>query len=178
MQKLLLMSNNIFFAVLHLILTLLLAILVTFSTTRLFIRALRRKYQITTKNTAFAILLASVIFAVGYILSGLVEPIFKMVAMVKMIEKSSTDIFFTVLKYSIIFVVLGFLLSFLVVITGMYLFNLINTEIDELQEISENNIAVGILVGIIITVITLFVKGAVVFLVENLIPYPDLPIRT
>ncbi|MDW8297377.1 MAG: DUF350 domain-containing protein, partial [Raineya sp.] len=128
--------------------------------------------------TAFAILLASVIFAVGYILSGLVEPIFKMVSMVKMIEKSSTDVFFSVLKYSIIFIVLGFVLSFVVVLMGMYLFNLVNTEINELQEISENNVAVGILVGVIIVVITLFVRGAIIFLVENLIPYPELPIRT
>lgn len=172
------MNSNLFLAILHLVMTLLLAVLVTFSTTRLFIRAIRRKYQMTTKNTAFAILLASVIFAVGYILSGVVEPIFKMVAMVKIIEKNATDVFFSVLKYSLIFVVLGFGLAFLVVITGMYLFNFINTEINELQEVSENNIAVGILVGMIIVVVTLFVKGAVVFLVENLIPYPQMPIRT
>ncbi|MCS6795417.1 MAG: DUF350 domain-containing protein [Raineya sp.] len=172
------MNSSLFLAILHLIMTLLLAVLVTFGTTRLFIRAIRRKYQITPQNTAFAILLASVIFAVGYILSGLVEPIFKMVSMVKMIEKSSTDVFFSVLKYSIIFIVLGFVLSFVVVLMGMYLFNLVNTEINELQEISENNVAVGILVGVIIVVITLFVRGAIIFLVENLIPYPELPIRT
>jgi uncharacterized membrane protein YjfL (UPF0719 family) len=72
----------------------------------------------------------------------------------------------------------GFVVSFLVVLLGMYLFNLINTEIDELQEISQNNIAVGILVGVIIIVITLFMKGSIIFLLENLIPYPELPIRT
>jgi hypothetical protein len=60
----------------------------------------------------------------------------------------------------------------------MYLFNFINTEIEELEEISKNNVAVGILVGAIIIVITLFVKGSIIFFLENIIPYPELPFRT
>lgn len=169
---------QLFLSVLYLLVSLALALLVTFSTTRLFIKAIRRKYQITPQNISFAILLAAVIFSVGYIISGVLDPVFKMIATVRLMEKSATDTFFSVAKYGIIFVAVGFVVSFLVVLLGMYLFNLINTEIDELQEISKDNVAVGILVGTIIIVITLFVKGSIIFLLENLIPYPELPIRT
>lgn len=172
------MTSNLFLAILHLVMAFLLAVLVTFSTTRVFIRKVRRKYNITPQNVSFAILLASVIFSVGYIISGLEEPIFKVVSTVRAIEENAVNVFFGAIKYILIFVVLGYIFSFLVVLLGMYLFNLINTEIDELQEISQNNVAVGILVGVIIVVIALFVKGTIVFLVENLIPYPELPIRT
>jgi len=169
---------QLFLSILYLLISLVLALLITFSTTRLFIRAIRRKYQITLQNVSFAILLAAVIFSVGYIISGVLEPFFKMIDTVRLMEKSAIDTFFSIVKYGIIFVAVGFVVSFLVVLLGMYLFNLINTEINELQEISQNNIAVGILVGVIIIVITLFVKGSIIFLLENLIPYPELPIRT
>lgn len=172
------MTSNLFLAILHLVMAFLLAVLVTFSTTRVFIRKVRRKYNITPQNVSFAILLASVIFSVGYIISGLEEPIFKVVSTVRAIEENAVNVFFGAIEYILIFVVLCYIFSFLVVLLGMYLFNLINTEIDELQEISQNNVAVGILVGVIIVVIALFVKGTIVFLVENLIPYPELPIRT
>ncbi|GAB4487955.1 MAG: hypothetical protein OHK0045_09110 [Raineya sp.] len=169
---------QLFLSILYLFISLALALVVTFSTTRLFIKAIRRKYQITPQNIAFSILLAAIIFSVGYIVSGVLEPFFKLVPIVRLIEKSPTDTFFSIAKYGAIFVLASFLVSFVVVSLGMYLFNLINTEIDELQEISKDNIAVGILVGAIIIVITLFVKGSIIFLLENLIPYPDLPIRT
>ncbi|PKQ69639.1 DUF350 domain-containing protein [Raineya orbicola] len=172
------MKISLFLAILHLIMTFLLAVLVTFSTTRIFIRFIRRKYQITPQNVSFAVLLASVIFSVGYIISGLGEPIFKAVNIIRTTETETTAVFFGALKYTLIFILLGYIFSFAVVVLGMYLFNFINTEIDELQEISQNNIAVGILVGTIIIVVSLFVKESIVFLIENLIPYPEMPIRT
>ncbi|WP_448530235.1 DUF350 domain-containing protein [Raineya sp.] len=172
------MTGNLFIAILHLVMAFILAVLVTFSTTRIFLRAIRRKYQITPQNISFAILLASVIFSVGYIISGLEEPIFKVVNTIRAMETETTSVFFGAVKYILIFITLGYIFSFIVVALGMYLFNLINTEIDELQEISQNNIAVGILVGVIIIVIALFVKGTIIFLIENLIPYPEMPIRT
>jgi uncharacterized membrane protein YjfL (UPF0719 family) len=169
---------EIFLAIVYLLISLILGLLVTFSTTRLFIRAIRRKYNMTPQNTSFAILLASVIFSVGYIISGVLEPAFKMIATVRMLEKSGADVFFSIVKYGTIFGAVGFVVSFLVIFLGMYLFNFLNTEIEELEEISNNNIAVGILVGTIIIVITLFVKGSIIFFLENLIPYPEMPMRT
>jgi uncharacterized membrane protein YjfL (UPF0719 family) len=165
-------------SIVFLIISLILGLLVTFSTTRLFIRLIRRKHQITPDNVSFAVLLAAVIFSVGYTISGVLEPFFKMVSTVRMLEKNSADAFFSILKYGSIFVVAGFIVCFLVIFLGMYLFNLINTEIEELEEISKNNVAVGILVGAIIIVITLFVKGSIIFFLENIIPYPELPFRT
>lgn len=168
------MNTHFFLSIIYLAISLVLGLLVTFITSRLFTRFIRRKYQITPNNTSFAFLLAAVIFSVGYIISGVLDPIYKMINVIRLIDTDTASMFFDVLKYGIVFIVIGYIVAFLIIILAMYLFNLINTEIDELEEISKDNVAVGILVGTIIIVITLFVKTSIIFFLENLIPHPEL----
>lgn len=172
------MTSQIFFAILYLVISLASGLLFTFGTYRIFIRLIRRRYNITPKNISFALLSASVIFSVCYIIAGVLDTVFKMISTLRATANDGSSIFLDVMKYGTLFMGLGFVISFLVILLAMYIFNFINTEIDELQEVSDNNIAVGILLGVIIITITMFVKGSIVFLLENLIPYPKLPFRT
>ncbi|MEM6299434.1 MAG: DUF350 domain-containing protein, partial [Bacteroidota bacterium] len=49
------------------------------------------------------------------------------------------------------------------------------THFDEFEEIRQNNIAIGILTGVIMIVISMFVKDSVIQLMESLVPYPEVP---
>jgi uncharacterized membrane protein YjfL (UPF0719 family) len=54
----------------------------------------------------------------------------------------------------------------------MYVFTLLTREIKELEEISKDNKAVGLMTGVIIIVIALFVKDSTILLLDSFIPYP------
>ncbi|TAE74365.1 MAG: DUF350 domain-containing protein [Bacteroidetes bacterium] len=164
----------LFLAGTQLVLALLLAILVTFLSYRILRAFMVKKYNITEDNFAFALLCSSILFSVGYIISGTLQPAINVVRILSKEITKNSDLFFESIKYISLFVLLGFFVSFVVIMLGMYLFTLLTKNIDEFKEIGKDNKAVGLLVGVIIIVIALFVKDSTVLLLEAFIPYPKL----
>lgn len=169
--------NTFGLALIELTLSLILAVLVSFVTFRLFYYFINRHYPVKPDNLAFAILSGAILFSVGHIISGIIRP---MLAVIRTLEAQNHDFWFLLkntLQYSTLFIGLGFLVSFICTITGLYLFMLLTRNINEFEEISKDNRAVGILTGVIIIVIAIFVRDSAVLLLESMVPYPDLPIR-
>jgi hypothetical protein len=169
--------NLFFLALFQLILSLILAVLVAFITFRLFRYFLVKRYKIELSNVSFSILLSAVLLSVANILSGIINPLLNVIRTLNEYEKSTNVFILKSLQYIVFFIGLGFLVAFVVIGLGLYLFTILTRNIHELEEISHDNKAVGILTGVIILVIAIFVKDSVVFLLESLIPYPSLPIR-
>jgi uncharacterized membrane protein YjfL (UPF0719 family) len=172
------LTKTFFLALFQLGLSLILAVLVAFITFKIFRYFLVKKYKIELDNVAFAILSASILFSVGYILSSIVQPTLNAIRTLGESSKSSMEFMSKSTQYTLLFVGVGFLVAFVVIILGLYLFTLLTRNINEFEEIGKNNIAVGILTGVIIIVIAIFVKDSVGFLLESLSPYPHSPIRT
>lgn len=173
------MNTKLFsLALLQLGLSLVFAVLAMFFTFRLFRFFLVKKYKIQLDNISFALLMASILFSVGHIISGVIRPMLNAIRTLSEYSKSPNEILIKSIQYSLLFVGLGLFISLIVIVIGLYLFTLLTRNINEFEEIGKDNKAVGILTGVIIVVISLFVQDSVVLLLESLIPYPDFPVRT
>lgn len=169
------MNNKLLFlASTQLVLALLLSILVTFLSYKIFRAFMVKRYKITEDNFAFALLCSAILFAVGYIISGTLQPALSVIRILSQEIKSNSELFFASAKYVSLFVLLGFFVSFIVIMLGMYLFTLLTRNVKEFEEIGKDNKAIGLLVGVIIIVIALFVKDSTILLLEAFIPYPKL----
>ena len=173
------MSTKLFFlALLQLGLSLILAVSVAYLTFKIFRYFLVKRYKIEIENLAFAILSGAILLAVAHIVSGVVQPVLSVIRTLAEYSQSTSYVILKSIQYSVLFVGLGFSIAFIVTITGLFLFTLLTRSINEFEEISKDNRAVGILTGVIIIVIAIFVKDSAVLLLESLIPYPEFPVKT
>jgi uncharacterized membrane protein YjfL (UPF0719 family) len=169
--------NNLTLALIQLGLSLVLAVVVAYISFNLFRYFLVKRYKIALNNVSFAILSGTVMLAVAHILSGIIQPTLSVIRTLNDYSQSGTDFILKSLFYILLFIGLGFTLSFLAISLGLYLFTILTRQIHELEEISKDNKAVGILTSVIIIVIAIFIKDSTVFLLEALIPYPTLPVK-
>lgn len=133
-----------------------------------------KKLQIDHSNTAYNILIAAVLFAVGYIVSGVVEPIVDAFRLLAKTDISSVSLTLKFLAFGGLYIAIAYTLSIVISLLSVYTYTRI-TPLDEPTEIKNNNIGVGILIASIIIILSLFTKSGIVILVESLVPYPDLP---
>ena len=166
--------NTKFFilSIIQLILAFFLAITVTYFTNKYLHKFFSKWYKIKTFNFSSAILSASVVFSAGYLISGILQPAFNAIRIFGHSISSNADFFFTSTKYLLIFLGIGTGVSVIVMITGLYIFTKLTRGVKEFEEIKKDNLAVGLITGVIIIVIALFVKDSIVLLLESIIPYP------
>jgi uncharacterized membrane protein YjfL (UPF0719 family) len=69
-------------------------------------------------------------------------------------------------------IVLGGMIAFTTIYAALQIFMWLTKDLDELQEIKENNIAVGILLGVIIVSMALLLQPGVDTILNSLIPFP------
>lgn len=69
-------------------------------------------------------------------------------------------------------IILGGMIAFTTIYTALQIFMWLTKDLDELKEIKENNIAVGVLLGIIIVSMALLLQPGVDTILNSLIPFP------
>ncbi len=69
-------------------------------------------------------------------------------------------------------IILGGMIGFTTIYTALQIFMWLTEDLDELNEIKENNTAVGILLGIIIVSMALLLQPGVDAILNSLIPFP------
>jgi uncharacterized membrane protein YjfL (UPF0719 family) len=170
-------TRLVYLASAQLILALILAILVTFFSYKIFRYFLVKRYQIQMDNFAFALLSSSILFSVGYIISGTLQPAMNVIRILGQQTKSTVELFLESVRYISLFVGIGFVISSIITLLGLFIFTQLTRNINEFEEISKDNKAVGLITGVIIIVIAMFVKDSTVLLLESFIPYPKLLIN-
>jgi uncharacterized membrane protein YjfL (UPF0719 family) len=135
----------------------------------------KKRYEVKNDNIAFSIFISAIIFSVGLIVSTAFEPAMNVIQLIQNTVESKKELFFEFTKYLFLFIFIGIIVSALVVVISVKLYNLLTKKIKELKEISDNNVAVALITGVIIIVIALFAKDSVAMMIESLIPYPELP---
>ena len=134
----------------------------------------RTKHGIEEENTAYNIFIANVLFSIGYVITGVIQPI---ITSFRLITNTTTDvapIISQFLLYSTIYVVISYSISLMITFLGVKIYSWL-TPLDEFNELKNNNVGVGIIIGSIIIVLTLMSKSGIILLIEAIVPYPEMP---
>ncbi len=167
-------TKLVYLASIQLGLALVLAIMVTFFSYKIFRYFLVKRYQIRIDNFAFALLSSAILFSVGYIISGTLQPAINVIRILGQRSQSMAEVFVESVRYISLFVGIGFVISSIITLLGLFIFTQLTRNVQEFEEISKDNKAVGLITGVIIIVIAMFVKDSTVLLLESFIPYPKL----
>ena len=130
----------------------------------------KKRYDINHTNQAFGIFMSGVLFSVGYLVSGVIQPLLSLFRILSSKENIST-LLISFIGYGALYIMTAYVVALLVCLLGMLIYNYL-TPIDEIQELKNNNIAVALVVGSIIVTLSLMTRGGVELLIESFIPYP------
>lgn len=133
----------------------------------------KKRYGISQNNQAFGIFMASVLFSVGYMVSGVVQPLLSLFRILSTRDGSTVHLVGSFIGYGGLYIGLAFVVALVVCFLGAVIYNYI-TPIDEIEELKNNNIAVALVVGSIIITLSLMTRDGVELLIESFIPYPEM----
>jgi uncharacterized membrane protein YjfL (UPF0719 family) len=144
---------------------------VLFLTFKFFLFWADKRYGIKNFNMSLSILIGSILFSVGLILQEAVSPA---IMTIQNLYQQTQDLGFTLLSgtlYMLIYFALSTVFSFCVI---FFIFTVLTRKINEMDEIKRDNIAIAIVLGVVIIVMVLLVKGGFSQLVDAIIPVPEL----
>lgn len=133
--------------------------------------------EIRKNNAAVGILVGSIILAVSIVCRSSLE---SAVTVLSFALHSVDSTFLTYLKYSGIMLahmVLAGIIAFFGVYFGIRVFMWLTRDIDELEEIKKNNVAVAVIIGVIVVSMALFLAPGIQSLLDGLIPFPPAAIN-
>ena len=149
-------------------------IVILFITYRLFRIYGSRRLGIKEDNNAYLILIASVLFSLGWILSGVINPILSYYRIASNEHSSAINLFLSFILTGGVYILITYLLSLIIILTGISLYTYM-TPLKESQALKENNIGVAIVLASIIIVLSLFCKDGIILFIESIVPYPEFP---
>lgn len=126
------------------------------------------------KNLAFMIFMSSSIFSVCYLMLGTLGPLTSTLEILTNSDLSTGQILGKYAVFLSLFLLIGYLLGLIINFIAYKLFTLITTTVDEFEEIQNGNIGVAIMASVFIIVIALFCSEPFVWLLESLVPYPEI----
>ena len=131
----------------------------------------RKKFAIQQNNQAYGIFMAAVLFAVGYTMSSVIQPLLSLFRIYASRDMDAWQLGFSFFWQGCVFIACGFVLAVSISFIGVVLYSYI-TPIDEFAEIGNNNIAVALVVSSIVITLSVLTHDGVALLMESFIPYP------
>jgi len=132
----------------------------------------RKRYDIQPGNLAYSIFTASVLFSIGYIMSGVIQPLISLFRLLAARENDSINLALSFIGTGAIYIALSFAAGVVIVTAAIAIYTFL-TPIDEFKELKNNNVGVAVIVGTIIITLSLMTRDGVSLLIESLIPYPE-----
>lgn len=167
-------TNLLFLSTIHLILSIFIGVMVLYLSYYFTLKVFqKKKYEIDKSNFAFGIFMSSILLSVGIIVSTAYAPSMSLIQLLQKSTADKTELFTQFSKYFLMFLGIALVVSFLIVIISVRLYNMLTKNIKELKEISENNMAIALITGVMIIVVVLFAKDSVGMIIESLLPYPE-----
>tara|TARA_B100002052_G_scaffold299118_1_gene335430 strand:- start:6262 stop:6789 length:528 start_codon:yes stop_codon:yes gene_type:complete len=169
-------NNELFFnSITQLIISIVIGTIVLYSSYKIIDKYIRSKHGIELNNSAYGILCASILFSVGYLISGVKDPIINSVELIQRNPDFSGSVFFEGLKYSGLFLAISVFVIWLINLLSIYLFTIMTKDVKEFEEIKNNNLAISLITAVIVISISLMVKPSLYLILESFVPYPDMP---
>ena len=160
----------------ELIISILIGVTLLYITYKIMDRFIRDKYKMGIDNTSYAIFLGSVLFSVGYMITGVKDPILNSLQLLESQPGYDGSPFFDLIKYSALFIGIIVFLAALINVIAIFLFMIMTSKVDELSEMRRKNISVSIITAVIVISVSLMVKDSVYLILDAFVPYPEIPI--
>lgn len=125
-------------------------------------------------NVAYSILMATVLFSIGYSVSSVIQPLVSAFRLMNETSDSAFELAGSFLLHGGFYIVITYVVSLIVTIIGVGIYTYL-TPLDEWEEIRKNNIGVAIVVSVIVITLNMMSRSGVALLIESIIPYPSLP---
>jgi uncharacterized membrane protein YjfL (UPF0719 family) len=132
----------------------------------------RKRYDIRPGNLAYSIFTAAVLFSVGFLVSGVIQPLISLFRLLAARENDSINLALSFIGIGAIYIALAFVSGVIIVVSGIAIYTFL-TPIDEFRELKNNNVGVAVIVGTIIITLSMMSRDGVSLLIESLIPYPE-----
>ena len=88
-------NDELFFnSITQLIISIIIGTIVLYSSYKIIDRYIRKKHNIDLNNTAYGILCASILFSIGYLITGVKDPIINSVELIQRNPDFSGSVFF------------------------------------------------------------------------------------
>ena len=160
----------------ELIISILIGVTLLYITYKIMDRFIRNKYKIGIDNTSYAIFSGSVLFSVGYMITGVKDPILNSLQLLESQAGYDGSPILDAIKYSALFIGLIVFLTALINLIAISLFMIMTVKVDELSEMKRKNVSVSIITAVIIISVSLMVKDSVYLILDAFVPYPEMPI--
>lgn len=133
--------------------------------------------ELNKNNIAFSLYLSSSIFSVAWVMKGAIEPAITAFELVLRNPNTEFMDYLLILGIMLVQLILPGILAFVFVSIGIWIFTKLTKNIEEMEEITKNNIALGILLSTIIIVLILFIQPGINMTMNGLIPFPEIGIN-
>jgi uncharacterized membrane protein YjfL (UPF0719 family) len=170
-------SNLLLLSVIHLIMAIFVGVMVLYFSYYFTSLIFRKKGLIIDKNNvAFGIFMSSIMLSVGIVVSSAYSPSMSLLQILQKTADTRLLLFLHFCMYFLLFLVIALMVSFIIIVISVKLYTFLTRNIDEIKEISQNNIQIALMTGVIIIVIAIFAKDSMAMIIEALIPYPKIGI--
>lgn len=158
--------------------SLLIGMLILFISFSLITVYAKRKYGIAYYNTSFAVLKASILFSVGFLMHSVIEPLnYAFRVILSGNNLSDFGMIMSLAGAAGLYFLIGGIYSVIVVLISLKTFTWLTTvfnKISELEEIKKDNLSVGIVTGAVVIVMAILLKNGLVVLLESMTYLPEL----
>lgn len=152
-------------------------IFITFSFLRRLHKGMVREAVLDNQNIALALYMSASIFSVSWVMKGALEPAIAAFNLVLRNPSALASDFSRALAIMGLQLVISGFLAFGFVLIGLWIFTKLTRDIQEMTEIQNNNMALGILLSTVIIVLVLFMEPGIGMVLDGMVPFPEIGLR-
>lgn len=138
-------------------------------------RFLLQKHNVAYKNMAFGVVCSGIFISVAYLISSVKEVMIETIRALQQVPGLEDVLFWEASKYFGLFLFMSIVVIAITNVASIGLFTIMTKGINEIEEIKNNNIAVGIITATLMICISMMCKASLVTMMQSFIPYPSLP---
>lgn len=161
-------------------LSIILGTLFIFSAFRIFsrrIKSINEIEELQKNNIAIAIFNGSILISVVIMIKSAIEPAILTFSNNLRNPSASVSTYFQTAMIMLLQIIVAAVLAFITIYVALNLFMWLTKELDELTEISKNNIAVSILLAFVVISFALIMQQGIRTVIDSLIPFPAISLK-
>ena len=166
--------------ILQLILSLMIGLAFIYTGFRFFhkrIKSIDEISELKNNNIAVAILNGSIIISLVIMVKNAIEPAITTFTLTLRNPDSTLSSFLQTAGIMLIQIMVAGAIAFISIYVALSLYTFLTRDLDELDEIKKNNIAVSIVLGVVIISISLLMQQGIKSILDALIPFPTISLK-